>query len=161
MRDIVTIFVHCSAYPNGHSKFTIRDIDRDHAVRGFQREEEAIARFNSAYPYIGYHAVIDVYGRIHSGRGENEVGAHAVGHNAHSLGVCLMGTDQFTVEQWISLKAVVQDWQRRFGDMRVRGHREVNSHKECPGFDTGHWIAGGMEPLPGHVWRPSHAPPAV
>lgn len=151
MRDILSIFIHCADTPNGSTKFTVRDIDAWHAARGFRRDEEHVQAFNAAHPYIGYHEVIDVHGRAWSGRGDNEVGAHAGGHNSHSLSACLMGTNMYTIEQWATLRAVVQDWQRRYGDVRVRGHREVNAHKECPGFSVVDWVLGGMQPLPGHV----------
>lgn len=150
MRDILSIFIHCADTPNGSTKFTVRDIDQWHAARSFRRDESCIASFNPAHPYVGYHEVIDVHGRAWSGRGDNEAGAHAAGHNAYSLAVCLLGTDQYTREQWSTLRTVVQDWQRRYGDVRIRGHREV-SEKTCPGFDVQAWVAGGMEPLPGHV----------
>ena len=100
MREMTSIIIHCADTPNGSEKYTVRDIDAWHAARAFRREGAAIAQYNGSYPYIGYHEVIDVNGKCWMGRGENEVGAHATGPNAHSLAVCLLGRDKYTLEQW-------------------------------------------------------------
>lgn len=151
MREITLIVVHCSDTPNGSDKYATRDIDAWHAARGFRRDETCISTFNQAHPYIGYHEVVDVFGRMHSGRGDNEPGEHATGHNTYSLSVCLMGKDRFTSEQWEALKWIVGDWRKRYGDIRVIGHRDVNGHKLCPGFSVAEWSAGGMVPLAEHL----------
>lgn len=150
-RDILSVVIHCSDTPDGMSKYSARDIDAWHAARGFRRNEEAVAAFNRAFPYIGYHVVIDCAGRAHSGRHEDEVGEHASGHNAHSLAVCLIGTEKFSTDQWSALRAVVNGWQEKYGNLRIIGHRQVNAHKSCPGFDVTGWVAAGMLPMPGHV----------
>lgn len=41
--------------------------------------------------YIGYHYFIDSRGKVTQGRAHNEVGAHCIGYNDKSIGVCLAG----------------------------------------------------------------------
>ena len=76
MRKINLIIVHCSATPEGKD-FTVDDITRWHKARGFKT--------------IGYHYVIYRDGSIHKGRPVSEEGAHCVGHNKNSIGVCYIG----------------------------------------------------------------------
>jgi len=76
MRKIDKIIVHCSATPEGRH-VTVKDIDRWHRDRGFSE--------------IGYHHVIYLDGSIHPGRPEEKAGAHTVGHNTTSIGVCYIG----------------------------------------------------------------------
>jgi hypothetical protein len=40
---------------------------------------------------IGYHWVIDHDGAFAPGRAETEIGAHVEGHNAGTIGICLLG----------------------------------------------------------------------
>ena len=151
-RYVNLLVLHCSDTPNGSRKFSARDIDAWHAARGFRRKEEYIRNYNSHFPYAGYHEVIDCDGLITTLRGENEVGAHVQDANEHSIGLCLMGTDSYTPAQWETLKSEVVSYQNRYGPaLRVIGHRELNHHKTCPGFDVQLWLQQDMEPMPGHV----------
>lgn len=153
MRTINTLVIHCAATPNGYGKYTIRDIDAWHASRGFRRDVEHL-EYNPTLPYIGYHGIIDCNGVLWAGRGEDEIGQHAVGLNATSLGYCLMGTDKFTAAQWGALRDLIEDHQNRYDTedfkLNIIGH-EVVSNKTCPGFDVSVWLAGGMEPLQEHL----------
>ena len=146
--DIERIVIHCAATPNG-KKFTAEDIDRWHKERGFKRD--IAIPFAPDYPawqccpqlaHIGYHYVIEPDGRVVSGRPLLETGAHVQGHNAHTIGICLIGTDQYTSEQWVALQALVYYLINRFGisEADVVGHRELYSGKTCPGFDVAAWL---------------------
>lgn len=145
MRTINRVFIHCSNSSNGSPKFSIRDVDAWHATRGFRRKAEDLD-WQPTLPYIGYHGIIDVHGQFWAGRGENEVGAHAEGNNWDSLGYCLMGTSAFTMAQWGALKSLIEDVLKRYGPIKILGHREVSS-KSCPGFDISKWLENKMEPL--------------
>lgn len=118
---------------------------------------------------IGYHAVIEngfptknhfetgerwklLNGMISSGRAidaddvieENEVGAHALGFNKDSLGVCLIGNREFTKQAIISLVKLIRLWVVNFkidvseaaiGETIV-GHGELpGASTECPCLD--------------------------
>ena len=76
MRYINEIILHCTATKEGID-FNATDIDRWHKERGFKK--------------IGYHYVIRLDGTIEEGRPLEEMGAHATGHNAHSIGIVYVG----------------------------------------------------------------------
>ena len=76
MRKIDEIIIHCAATPEG-KPFTVADIDAWHRKRGFR--------------CIGSHFVIYLDGSVHRGRAIEEVGAHCLGHNANSIGICYIG----------------------------------------------------------------------
>lgn len=154
IRRIDTLIIHCSATPNGRWN-TVEDIDAWHRDRGFRRNPRLIGRNQPKLTSIGYHFVIYTTGAVVIGRGLEEVGAHAAGHNAHSIGVCLLGTDRYSPMQWASLAANVSGLQDRIKGLRVIGHREVNPHKECPGFDVKTWLRIGMAPLVNHILEPA------
>lgn len=155
VRSIDLIVIHCSATPSGKPLQRgmpgtqgylncAQIIDSWHAERGFKRSDAARAQFNPSLGSIGYHFVIDLTGEVFTGRGVNEVGAHAKDFNAHSLGICMVGglerDSQFTSAQWNSLASVVlwlsktHDIQlvlppRRNGDLLTGGacgHRDVS-----------------------------------
>ena len=115
-RPVDLIVIHCSATPSGKPMRTAVEsaaevINRWHKARGFARRPADVKAFNSGLPHIGYHYVIDLDGRVHNGRGLDEVGAHAQYFNARSIGICLVGgaerDAQYTALQWMSLAEVV------------------------------------------------------
>jgi N-acetylmuramoyl-L-alanine amidase len=137
MRSIDLIVIHCAATPNG-KPFTTADIDGWHRERGFA--------------CIGYHKVIYIDGSVHDGRKIEQIGAHAEGYNAHSIGVCMIGTDQFTREQWDSLKTLVEALQDEYSIDRVAGHHDLPGvHKECPGFSVSAWKNRDRNPEGEHI----------
>ena len=152
--DITGIVIHCAATPNGKD-FTAADIDQWHKERGFKRDMNI--PFNPDFPawesrpplaHIGYHYVIELDGRVMTGRPLMETGAHVQGHNADTIGICLIGTDQYTSEQWVALTALVDFLIRRFGigDADVVGHRDLYDGKTCPGFDVAAWLKRSCVP---------------
>jgi len=146
VRKIDRIVIHCSAAPNGR-RDSIEDVDRWHKDRGFLRKAAARAKHRPMLSSVGYHAFIDCEGRIAMGRHVDEVGAHAQGHNARSLGVCLAGTDAFTAEQWASLKLLHQTLKDMWPNATTCGHRDLPGvTKDCPGFDVGAWLRGEEVP---------------
>jgi N-acetylmuramoyl-L-alanine amidase len=173
-RAIDTIVIHCSAthsgqrIGNGTSGSAAAVIDRWHAARGFARQPDAVLRYNPTLKSIGYHFVIDVDGRCDIGRSVQEVGAHAAGNNAHSIGICLVGGLErdalYTLEQWATLADLVRSLKTP-SITRIVGHRDLSpdaNHdgvidsrdwlKTCPGFDVREWLVGGMTPLAKHVF---------
>ena len=125
MRDIDTVVVHCSASPQnrGDDAATVHNW---HKERGFDG--------------IGYHMVILEDGKMQVGRPEYWAGAHAQYYNANSLGVCLIGEGgDATPEQMESLKQLVTGWNHKYNGVHVVGHRDLNPHKDCPGFDAKKW----------------------
>lgn len=156
-RRITRLVVHCAASPNGRALSSngltaAQVIDGWHRARGFKRDWRWRADVNPGLESIGYHWIIDLDGRVLTGRAQDEVGAHAIGHNFDSLGACLVGTDRFTVAQWHALRALVADVRRTWPTVRVLGHRDLPGvAKTCPGFDVTAWDVGAREPVHGHV----------
>ena len=90
---------------------------------------------------IGYHKVIRKNGLTENGRPEFWIGAHVYGFNTESLGVCLIGRDFFTKEQFISLKKTLLDWKIKFPKAKILGHCDFeNTNKTCPNFDVKKWL---------------------
>lgn len=169
-REINLIVIHCSATPNGVSLFEgnfgdpefttpCEVIDRWHAKRGFRRSLEWRLRQNEPLLSIGYHFVVYTAGTIATGRHLDEVGAHVVGNNRRSIGVCMIGTDAFTLAQWESLARNISLLRERYPGARIAGHRDLSPDqdsdglverwewlKTCPGFDVAAWLKAGMTP---------------
>jgi N-acetylmuramoyl-L-alanine amidase len=104
---------------------------------------------------IGYNWVIRRNGVIEKGRdldndGDsfNEVGAHALGFNSRSLGICLVGgrsdnnepEDNFTSEQMHALAYLLDAIEARVPGIEILGHRDLPGvTKACPCFDVRAW----------------------
>ena len=127
MRKIDKIIIHCSATEAGHN-FSARDIDVWHKQRGFNG--------------IGYHYVIKLDGTVEEGRPLEKIGAHCVGQNGNSIGICYIGgmshalpKDTRTPEQKKALVKLVKQLTARFPRATVHGHNEF-APKACPCFDV-------------------------
>lgn len=142
-RQIERLVIHCSDSEFGDADL----IRRWHKARGWRD--------------IGYNAVIlngrralrsndpKSDGQIEVGRGldfdcvisPEEVGAHTLGYNYNSIGVCLIGKSIFTNKQMDSLLTVVKLWRAIVPGIIVCGHRDLDVTKTCPNFDVGEWLA--------------------
>jgi len=127
------IIIHCSATPPDMD-IGAKEIDQWHRDRGWSM--------------IAYHDVIRRNGALELGREENQVGAHAKGHNSVSVGICLVGgvdndnnpQNNFTPAQFKTLRRSIRFYQILFPNASVIGHRDVNPNKACPSFDIGQWL---------------------
>lgn len=149
-KNINRLVIHCAATPNGRWH-TVEDVDLWHGQRGFKRDENLIGYNQPRLKHIGYHFVIYTSGAVVIGRGLKEVGAHARGYNTNCIGVCLIGTDKFTPQQWDSLERMVRGLREKFPAMNVIGHREINNRKKCPGFDVQQWLTSQYQPIPENI----------
>lgn len=154
MEKIHSIVIHCAATRNGVSLArkgisAAQRIDDMHAQRGFKRGEMSKAKFNSHLKAIGYHFVIDVDGKVETGRALCEQGAHVKGHNKDSIGICLVGGvtidgknfGRYTKSQWASLTELISRLKRKFPRAHILGHRDfIGVNKDCPCFDVGEWL---------------------
>lgn len=163
MRPVDTIFIHCSATPNG-KPVSVETIDAWHQSRGFKRNPTMVRTYNPHLPHIGYHRFIATDGACYTGRSLPEVGAHVAGHNARSIGICMAGglekVGKFSEEQWRTLRNEVAKLCKDFPTIKfIKGHRDaspdldgdgvVEAHewlKTCPGFDVAAWVAARMYP---------------
>lgn len=148
MRKIDLLVIHCSA-TRPKSDIGAAEIDKMHKANGWNR--------------IGYHYVIRRNGAIEAGRPEAHIGAHTKGHNANSIGICLVGglneegqpEDNFTDAQYLTLRFMVQALAAKYdlSYRQVAGHRDlspdldgdgvIESHewvKLCPCFSVTTWI---------------------
>jgi len=127
---IKKIIVHCSA-TRENENISAATIKRWHTKeRGWSD--------------IGYHYVIHLDGTIVKGRKDDVVGAHCLGHNANSLGVCYIGgldkkghnpKDTRTLEQKIALQSLLKTLTFTHPGSVIYGHRDF-SNKACPSFDA-------------------------
>ena len=94
---------------------------------------------------IGYHYIIGNTrpftkdGKIYIGRAENVEGAHALGYNFKSIGVCLIGNFNKTFpseKQMNSLVTIIKQVtsHHKISVENILGHGELpNGKKSCPG----------------------------
>jgi N-acetylmuramoyl-L-alanine amidase len=105
---------------------------------------------NQSWADCGYHYVIRRDGKVEKGRAENLVGSHVAGRNANSIGICMVGgvnqkdfqkaENNFTKEQFASLKTLLQGLVKKYPGTVVLGHRDFpNVAKACPSFDARAW----------------------
>jgi hypothetical protein len=157
-RPIKSIIIHSSATPNGEW-IDVIDIDVWHRELGFKRSAEFRQRQNPELTSIGYHFVIYTNGAVATGRDLDEAGSHAEGFNSKTMGVCLIGTNQFTAAQWLSLRQNVLGLQEHVmlmqadkAPVRVLGHRDLpGAGTPCPGFSVSDWVKNDMRPLSAHL----------
>ena len=129
MRRITLIIIHCSSV-RPQQRSSAKDIDSWHREKGWKG--------------IGYHFVVRRDGTVETGRPLSEVGAHVVGHNRHSIGICYEGglndageaADTRTPEQVQALRELVEQMHARFPRAVIVGHRDLDPRKECPCFDV-------------------------
>lgn len=128
MRKINKIILHCSATKEGQ-KFTVKDIDAWHKQRGFKG--------------VGYHYVVLLDGTVEAGRPESEIGAHTLGQNANSIGICYIGgldangkpKDTRTDAQREALIKLVKELKAKYPGATAHGHNEF-ANKACPSFNV-------------------------
>jgi len=131
MRAINKVIVHCSATREGQDIST-----------------ETIKRWHvdgRGWSDIGYHYVILLDGRVEVGRPIIRSGAHTIGQNKNSIGICYVGgveedgktpKDTRTEEQKKSLTNLLITLKSIYGDdVKIHGHRDFAA-KACPSFDA-------------------------
>ena len=124
-KDIKLLVVHCSDTDN-RKNINAADIHKMH--------------LNFGWDGIGYHKVICRSGEIESGRPEYWIGAHVKGKNDISLGVCLIGRNNFTHQQFVALEKVLRSWKLLCPKAKIVGHCNTgNTNKTCPNFDVQIW----------------------
>lgn len=90
---------------------------------------------NNGWTGIGYHYFVRKDGTIYRGRPENVVGAHAIGANTNSIGICAEGNYEIETMPEVqknAIKELIADIKSRYGNLAVKGHKEV-SNTSCPG----------------------------
>lgn len=133
MFNVNKIIIHCSASGFGDRQL----IDIWHQERGWNG--------------IGYHFVIlngfvdssirfieSSDGKVELGRQSSIEGAHCLGENQNSLGICLIGDKTFTSKQLLTaLPNLLLNLMKRhrLSLDHVYGHGELNKDKGCPNIN--------------------------
>lgn len=124
--SIKFLVIHCSD-TNDEENINASDIHKMHLGFGWDG--------------IGYHKIIQRSGKIENGRPEYWVGAHVKGFNNFSLGVCMIGRNNFLKEQFVSLEKVIKKWKFDYPNSEIIGHCDFKStEKTCPNFDVTKWV---------------------
>lgn len=125
MRTINELIIHCSASNN--NTYGVEEIRADHKSRGWND--------------IGYHFFIDYSGKLFFGRSIEKAGAHCKGFNAHSIGICLAGLNNFTQRQYETLRDLCDMLLYAFDLEKdaIVPHNKYNKYKTCPNFDIDVW----------------------
>lgn len=143
LRKITSIAIHCAATPEGR-EVTAAEVRRWHLAKGWAD--------------IGYHFFIRLDGTIEVGRALATAGAHVVGFNAHSIGICYAGglakdgktgKDTRTPAQKAAFERLLLELKARWPNAEIKGHRDYSPDrnrdgritrdewiKECPSFDA-------------------------
>ena len=130
-REIKWLVIHCSA-TRCNVPFTTEQLRQCHLQRGFSD--------------IGYHFYITRDGVLHHCRPVSEIGAHALGFNRHSIGICYEGgldpegrpADTRTTAQRFALIDVLTILKHQYPVAIILGHYQLSAsiHKACPCFDA-------------------------
>lgn len=135
MREIDTAVVHC-AYTPPSMNIGAEEIRRWHVE-------------DNGWSDIGYHYVIPRDGRLQLGRSFNRAGAHVRGHNASSVGICLIGGMRedgsgpefnYTLLQMRQLLILLKNLQIEFDVRSIVGHCDLDPNKSCPNFNVKEWF---------------------
>ena len=97
--DIKFLVVHCSDTPDNNDIGAI-EIHKMHIGFGWEG--------------VGYHKIIRRNGHVENGRPEFWIGAHVYGINHLSLGVCLIGRNKFSDDQFLSLENILRTWKDKY-----------------------------------------------
>lgn len=133
LKDVQFITLHCSA-TRPTQVAGVKEIRQWHKKRGWAD--------------IGYHFVVRRDGKVEKGRPLSQTGAHVQGWNQNNIGICLEGglndkfqpANNFTREQWRSLKPLVAGLKATASKAKVVGHRDFPKvDKACPCFDAKAW----------------------
>jgi len=141
------IVIHCSQTRPSMKDVDAKWIDRIHRSNGWLK--------------IGYARVLKRDGTWEQGRADDEVQAHVKGYNHCSIGICLVGgakeenwkleDDNFTGEQFESLKKELTRLILKYPDARIVGHRELDNKKFCPSFDVRQYLLN--EDIPNYKFQ--------
>lgn len=143
MRKITEAIIHCTAtrpdwWASRTTSQKVKEIRRWHVE-------------DRGWSDIGYHFLIDRDGTVAEGRPMERDGAHVKGHNTGTIGISLFGgfggsendafLDNFTPQQGIALRDLLDKLQRQYGFTKITGHNQYAA-KACPTFNVPRWLSG-------------------
>lgn len=147
MARLKYLVIHCTATPEGR-EVSAADIRRWHT--------SPVSQGGRGWKQVGYTDLVHLDGKVERLVGNNEdanvdaweVTNGAAGYNSVSRHIVYAGgcdrqmqpKDTRTAAQKEALASYVRDFHRRFPNVRIVGHRELNSGKACPSFDVQKWL---------------------
>lgn len=84
---------------------------------------------------MGYNYFIRKDGTIYTGREELQCGAHTEDYNTSGMGICCEGNymaETMPAAQKAALIELIKDIRNRYGNLPIKGHRDLNA-TSCPG----------------------------
>ena len=84
---------------------------------------------------MGYNFFIRKDGTIYTGREELQCGAHTEDYNTSGMGICCEGNymvETMPAAQKAALIELIKDIRKRYGNLPIKGHRDLNA-TSCPG----------------------------
>jgi N-acetylmuramoyl-L-alanine amidase len=147
MREINEIILHCSATWSKQD-IGLKEITQWHTMpqpRG------------RGWDHVGYHYIIRRNGVVEKGCSLEVRGYHCSGHNAHSIGICMVGggpngeDTYFTEAQYDALAKLVKELRQRYPMTNIFGHREF-ARKACPVFSVVDFLQRYAIPKYANCW---------
>lgn len=127
---------------------TVQDINGWHLARNFPKSRLGF--------FVGYHYCITADGEIHQTRMHDEIGAHCIGQNRSSIGICVVGNFnnyEPTLAQVKAVKKLVGHIRQVYGNIPTYPHRHFRD-TDCFGtlldddyFDKTHLLLSAIELL--------------
>ena len=141
------LVIHCTATPEGR-EVSSKEIRAWHT--------NPVSQGGRGWKQVGYTDMIHLDGRVERLVDNNEdanvdpweMTNGAAGYNAVSRHIVYVGgcdkamnpKDTRTEAQCEALKRYVQDFYRRFPQIKIVGHHQLNPGKACPSFDVPKWL---------------------
>jgi len=116
------LILHHSSVGTNRNQLT--PINRYHRILRFPLSERGW--------HIGYHYIIEKDGRVIQTRNDGERGAHTLGWNDRSIGICLAGDfNRYvpTKEQLVSLRGLIKTY-----NLPWKFHKEAQKGRTCAGY---------------------------
>lgn len=136
MRNVDLIVLHCSDTDdenNGVDAATIRKWHVDPPPYG------------NGWLDIGYHYVITRSGDLQLGRALAVPGAHVMGQNKNSVGICLVGREKYEFQQWFTLLQLLFVLKATYKNAKIVGHCDLDTGKTCPNFKVSDFLSQAAE----------------
>ena len=131
---VTHLTIHCAATPEGR----------------FVSHDQINSWDKAKFGQISYHWIVELDGMMQRSLQDDQLGAHAGGHNHGNIGVCYVGgmdkdmhaaKDTRTQVQKKSLLTLVRTYKARYPGIIIRGHRDwPGVTKACPSFDVAAWL---------------------
>lgn len=142
------LVLHCTATPEGR-EVSAADIRHWHC--------DPPSKGGRGWKQVGYTDLIHLDGKVERLVDNNEdakvdpweITNGAAGYNSVSRHVVYAGgvakdgktaKDTRTWKQQLAMRDYVRDFHRRFPQIRIVGHNELNPKKACPSFDVQAWL---------------------